>query len=145
MSAVLADQVISPSRPVGPRVTPGRPGDPGTRAHLRLVHDADAAPAPTGPLALTARGRFVVRTLVCAASVVLALLLGALIGLLLRPDAGADTRSVTVDTGESLWSLAVAAAVPGQDVRDVVSEIVALNALETDTLVPGQELLVPVR
>ncbi|HZL04531.1 MAG TPA: LysM peptidoglycan-binding domain-containing protein [Coriobacteriia bacterium] len=145
MSAVLADQVIAPSRPFGPRATPGRPGETGTRAHLRLVHDADAAPAPAGPLALTPRERLVVRTLVGAASVILAVLLGALIGLLLRPDAAVDTRSVTVDTGESLWSLAVAAAVPGQDVRDVVSEIVALNALETDTIVPGQELLVPVR
>ena len=145
MSAVLADQVIAPSLPVGPHATPGRPGEPGTRAHLRLVHDADAAPAPSGRLALTPRGRMVVRALAGAASVVLAVFLGALIGLLLRPAAGVDTRSVTVDTGESLWSLAVAAAAPGQDVRDVVSEIVALNALETDTIVPGQELLVPVR
>ncbi|MDO5752169.1 LysM peptidoglycan-binding domain-containing protein [Arthrobacter sp.] len=51
-------------------------------------------------------------------------------------------RTVTVLQGESLWSIA-AASDPNRDVREVVSEILALNELGTGVLQAGQQLFVP--
>lgn len=50
---------------------------------------------------------------------------------------------VTVEAGESLWSLARRAA-PDNDPREVVAHIRELNNLSTAHLVPGQQLLLPV-
>jgi LysM repeat protein len=50
---------------------------------------------------------------------------------------------VTVEAGESLWSLAQRAA-PDNDPREVVAHIRELNDLSTAHLVPGQQLLLPV-
>ena len=51
-------------------------------------------------------------------------------------------RTVTVLQGESLWSIA-AESDPNRDVREVVSEIVALNELGAGVLQAGQQLFVP--
>ncbi|ALV47394.1 hypothetical protein MB46_03960 [Arthrobacter alpinus] len=50
--------------------------------------------------------------------------------------------TVTVLQGDSLWSIA-AASNPKRDVRDVVSEIVALNELGSGVVHAGQRLFVP--
>ena len=50
--------------------------------------------------------------------------------------------TVTVLQGESLWSIA-AASDPNRDVREIVSEIVALNELGAGVLQAGQQLFVP--
>ena len=55
----------------------------------------------------------------------------------------ADVESVTVTSGETLWSIAAELTSPGSDVRDVMSQIVALNGLESEALVAGQQLTVP--
>jgi LysM repeat protein len=52
------------------------------------------------------------------------------------------TVSVTVQPGQSLWTIAAAAA-PGRDTRDVIAEIVQLNNLDAGRVMPGQELFVP--
>jgi hypothetical protein len=52
------------------------------------------------------------------------------------------TVSVTVQSGDSLWEIAHAAA-PGRDPRDVVADIVQLNNLDSATVDPGQQLFVP--
>jgi hypothetical protein len=49
---------------------------------------------------------------------------------------------VTVLEGDSLWSIA-AASNPHRDVRDVVSEIVALNELTSGVIQAGQRLYIP--
>jgi LysM repeat protein len=59
-------------------------------------------------------------------------------------DAGAPVhfRTVTVEPGQSLWSVAEEVA-PQADPRDVVDSIVRLNALDSVTVDPGQELAIP--
>ena len=48
---------------------------------------------------------------------------------------------VTVSQGDSLWSLADQHAVG--DPRDWSAEVVLLNALESSTLIPGQQIALP--
>lgn len=120
-------------------------------------HYLRSAPAlPSGrdvsrpaPLRLTRRGQVV---LIGLPLLVLAALLLSLAGFLLAPakasDTGADlsvtpTVSVVVQPGASLWGIAASVA-PDRDPRDVVSEIVQLNNLPGGTVVPGQQLFVPV-
>ena len=52
-------------------------------------------------------------------------------------------QHVTVQAGESLWTLAQRTA-PEHDPRDVVAQIRELNGLETPHLQPGQLLVLPV-
>lgn len=137
MSAVLVDQV--------PVVPAGRP-------HLRLVVDNGTLAHREGRAAATrARpsahlaSRWVVRALGVVLGGLLAIALGVLLGLLLRAPGEGPTAVVTVEAGESLWSVATSVSGPGEDPRDVVERIVSLNGLEDDVLQPGQSLFVPVR
>jgi len=55
----------------------------------------------------------------------------------------AAPNSVVVAAGETLWDIAQRIA-PGQDPRDVIAEIVDLNALsDAGTIRVGQKLFVP--
>jgi nucleoid-associated protein YgaU len=59
---------------------------------------------------------------------------------------GADAVPVatrTVVAGETLWEIAGEYAEPGQDVREVVDELMDLNGLTGGRLRAGQELLGP--
>ena len=49
---------------------------------------------------------------------------------------------ITVGYGESLWDLAEAFA-KGQDPRDWIAEVVAVNALDSTVLEPGQRIALP--
>ena len=49
---------------------------------------------------------------------------------------------VTVRPGQSLWSVAESAD-PGADTRSVIQQIIELNGLSADSVVPGQSLWVP--
>jgi len=93
------------------------------------------------PLRLTLRGRCVLAALAFA----VAALVGAVAGAAVSNVGGlpADVESVTVASGETLWSIAAELTPPGNDVRDVMSQIVALNGLEDEALVPGQQLTIP--
>lgn len=51
-------------------------------------------------------------------------------------------ETVTVSSGDSLWSIAEEIA-PTSDPRDVIDAIVHLNALGNSTLTPGQSLAIP--
>jgi Tfp pilus assembly protein FimV len=97
-------------------------------------------------LRLTARGRRIVAALAALPAVV-ALTLAVLSGgsALASRDAGASVGSfttLTVASGESLWSIAEQVA-PGADPRDVVDAIVRLNGLEGVTVSAGQQLAIP--
>lgn len=103
-------------------------------------------PASTTRLRLTVRGRRVMAAF-AALPVVVAIAFGALSGgaALASRDGGAPVgtfEEITVMSGETLWSIAQEIA-PSADPRDVVSEIVRLNALDGVGVSAGQRLSIP--
>lgn len=113
-----------------------------------------ATPLSAARISLTRRGRLVllgIPALVTAAVMVfaaLAIVLGSVASPAqasvehLAVDMAEYAATVTVLQGDSLWSIA-AASDPNRDVRDVVSEIVALNELGSGVVQAGQQLFVP--
>lgn len=49
---------------------------------------------------------------------------------------------ITVEAGDSLWSLASELA-PKDDPRDWIADVVAINALDSIDLEPGQQIALP--
>jgi len=102
-----------------------------------------ARPVPAaGPLRLTARGRAVVWLLGLA-------LAGGVGGAAASayadgPTAATEVRRVVVAPGDTLWAIAADVASPGEDVRDVVLELMALNELPSGGLQAGATIVVPV-
>lgn len=97
-------------------------------------------------LRLTVRGRRVLAVLAALPAVIAlsAAVLGGGAALASR-DAGAPAgafSTVTVAAGESLWTIAEEVA-PDRDPRDVVDELVRLNALDTVVVQAGQRLAIP--
>lgn len=120
------------------------------RASLRAAQSApgaDAAHAERAPgrvrTRLTRRGRAVL-----AALIVLPLLVGG--GALLASggaiagiqSSSASFRHVTVQPGDSLWSIAQRVA-PHDDPRDVIAAFVDLNGLSSGMVMAGEQLAVP--
>ncbi|MGY1642300.1 LysM peptidoglycan-binding domain-containing protein [Geodermatophilus sp. SYSU D00703] len=137
----------APTRPRGTRPAPARPAGaavPGAPA-ARPVRGGcgPVGRAAASPLRLTRRARRL--------SVVLTLGLGVALGSWLSPlVAGgggelqlAGERSVVVQAGDSVWSIATDFAGPDQDVRAVVDAIEELNDLDGARVVPGQVLQLP--
>ncbi len=97
-------------------------------------------------LRLTRRGRAVITTLisvpVIAGSLFFALNGGGALA------SGEQTHvafsHVTVQSGQSLWSIAEKVA-PGADPRDVIADIVSLNQLHSAVVSPGQRIAIPTR
>jgi len=58
--------------------------------------------------------------------------------------AGAVVTTVTVEAGQSLWEVAQVIA-PNASTADVVADVMAINALESASVQPGQQLIVPER
>lgn len=113
---------------------------------MRLVSATSRPRKPEGSLAdlrLTRRGRWVLWSLglVCVA---LAALVGgrALAG---QPALPQEVAPRTIAQGETLWEIAKSVALPGEDVRDVVSLLVDLNGRSSVDLWAGEQILVPVR
>lgn len=139
MSAA-AVELLGPGR-AGLGEGPGRAGGAAVIAFPRRP-----SAAPPG-LHLTRRGRLA-RALVLAAALVV--LLGAGSAGLTAESAAAEsaapapppTRSVVVQSGQTLWQIA-SAAVPQGDVRDTMVEIRDLNGMGTSAVLAGQELRVP--
>jgi LysM repeat protein len=94
-------------------------------------------------LRITKRGR-VVLTSLAAVPVVAGVMLLALNGggATATSSSGAELEEVTVQAGQSLWSLAEDIA-PGVDPRDVISDILSVNQLETGSVQAGQRLMLP--
>jgi LysM repeat protein len=78
--------------------------------------------------------------LALAASVVLSVGLARAV----EGQAPAAYETVTVQAGDTLWSIA-SARYPGRDVRNEVWRIEQANHLRTPEVMPGQTLLVPSR
>ncbi|GAB3612157.1 LysM peptidoglycan-binding domain-containing protein [Humibacter ginsengisoli] len=111
-------------------------------APVRLRAAADARPSRVRTR-LTRRGRVVLSALI-----VLPLLVGG--GALLASGGamagirspGASFHHLTVQPGESLWSIAERVA-PRSDPRDVVAAFVDLNGLSSSTIQAGEQLAIP--
>lgn len=114
-----------------------RPGGvPG--AHLRVVPPRVTAPA----LRLTRRGHLVLFLVSCLVLLGAIVLSGGVADAAVVPSARAATAVLTVNQGDSLWSIARRIA-PGEDPRGVVMRIRDLNGLAVNGLMPGQRLVVP--
>jgi len=100
-------------------------------------------PSAQPRLRITKRGRVVLTSLaalpVVAGVMVLALNGG---GATATGSSGAELEQITVQAGESLWSLAEDLA-PGTDPRDVISDIQSVNRLDSGAIRAGQVLLLP--
>ncbi len=97
-------------------------------------------------LRLTKRGRAVLLFL-AATPVVIGALLFALNGggaVASLDGSAVSFEYVTVESGQSLWQIAESIA-PGADPRDVISELIQLNRLDSADVYAGQELAVPAR
>lgn len=100
-----------------------------------------ASPVVRTRLRLTRRGRAVIAALV-SLPLALALVLTALNGGGAVAGATSGPVTVTVEPGQSLWSLAEELA-PGAAPADVVADLIAVNELVGAEVLPGQVLLVP--
>lgn len=95
-------------------------------------------------LRITPRGRAVLSALVLIPAAL------GILGLSLNAGPAAATsevvttpyETITVQQGESLWGIASSIA-GDRDVRVVVADIVRMNALTSESLQPGQRLLLP--
>jgi hypothetical protein len=129
--------VAGPARPVPGGVAPSTP----RRAVRGGCGRADRR--TRSGLRLTLRGRRV--------SAALALGVGLALGVWLAPllDTGSNDlrlvgeRSVVVQSGQTVWSIAGDVAGSDQDVREVVDAIEELNDLEGAVVIPGQVLRLP--
>ncbi len=98
---------------------------------------------PARRLRLTPRGRAVFATLAAAP-----LVAGLVFATVTAPASAGDDVStatfstVTVESGESLWTIAERIA-PEADPREVVSQLKRLNALEDSALLAGQTIAIP--
>ena len=86
------------------------------------------------------------RTVLVAATALVAVLLSPLAAAAVRPGAApapaAPARVVVVQDGDTLWSIALRAR-PGADPRTTVAEIQQLNGVDAGSLAPGTALQVP--
>jgi LysM domain len=120
-------------------------------AHAGTARSPEAgARAVRTRMRLTRRGRIVVAGLITA-SMVLVAALAWLAGTSKADAAGSGVpssavyhslRSVIVLPGQSLWSIATRYE-PGSDPRNVIQEIIDLNALSGTSVQPGQHLWLP--
>ncbi|WP_044571789.1 LysM peptidoglycan-binding domain-containing protein [Arthrobacter alpinus] len=113
-----------------------------------------APPLSATGISLTRRGRLVLLGIpaILTTAVMVFAALAIVLGSIASPaqasvehvavDMAEYAATVTVLQGDSLWSIA-AASNPKRDVRDVVSEIVALNELGSGVVHAGQRLFVP--
>ena len=97
-------------------------------------------------LRITRRGRAVLASLV-ALPVIAVLGVMAMVGgggsaVATGATSGVDFSYLTVQAGQSLWSIAESID-PDGDPRDVIAEIRTLNQLESSSVQPGQRIAIP--
>jgi hypothetical protein len=100
---------------------------------------------PTGQprLRLTRRGRVVLTGLAAVPVVAGVMLLALNGGGAIATSSSTPLEQVTVGAGQSLWQLAEQIA-PESDPREVISDILAVNQLDSAGVQAGQRLSVPV-
>ena len=144
----------TPERPATAGTVESRPSVARTETALPSAARVSGPRPPAQPartrVRLTRRGRIVVAGLLTA-SMVLVAALAWLAGTAKADAAGSGVpssavyhslRSVIVLPGQSLWSIATRYE-PGSDPRNVIQEIIDLNALSGTSVQPGQQLWLP--
>jgi len=126
-----------------PTAAPVRPAP--ARARSRSTARR-GTPGPRPALTLTRRGRIALGVVLSVPFAATLMVVGSL-----SADAGTSdssigivsaTGTVVVQPGESLWQIARQVA-PHSDPRETLMAIRELNGLGSDTVVPGQSLVVP--
>lgn len=108
-----------------------------------ITFTAPRVTAPRPTLRLTRRGRIVVFVAACLIVMATALMLGT--SSVATDSAGGDptrTEMIRVDHGQTLWGIAAEIADDGE-VREMVTTIKKLNALDSSVLMAGQVLHIP--
>jgi len=132
------------TRPYDSGIRPrhGRAARPGRHPRRDLGLDG----ASRAALRLTRRGRVVAAAVAALLVTVVSLLAaGAAQATNHALPSGAARQNliqVVVRPGQSLWSVAESAD-PNADTRSVIQQIIELNGLSADTVLPGQSLWVP--
>ena len=93
-------------------------------------------------LRMTKRGRAVLLTLVAAPLVAAALVFGINAGGATATSSSTPLAKITVVNGETLWGVAKQIA-PNTDPRDVVSDLMSVNRLDSADIYPGEQLAIP--
>ncbi|MHA6694774.1 LysM peptidoglycan-binding domain-containing protein [Homoserinimonas sp. A520] len=106
------------------------------------LHAGTTRATPVSRLRLTRRGRTVLTTLAATPLVLAALAFALNGGMATATMEEGSTTYVTVEAGQSLWQLAEEVA-PGEDIREVVAQLLRVNALESAEIFPGQQLALP--
>ncbi|MCJ7826626.1 MAG: LysM peptidoglycan-binding domain-containing protein [Demequinaceae bacterium] len=91
---------------------------------------------------LTRQGRLA-RTFLFLALVVTGLVVGSQ-AVAAGEEEPQQTDTYTVSPGETLWGIATTLRGPGEDTRDIIEEIIALNGLERASISAGEQILIPV-
>ena len=127
-------------RPPGPARPSARPAAKAQPVPVTARSPRSTA-RPTAPLRLTRRGRSVLVLLLVVLALAWSLGSGT-VSLAGTTPAVIPVRYVTVEAGQSLWSIAGQVA-PGTDPRVTVAQIRELNALSSSAVTVGQQLAVP--
>lgn len=98
--------------------------------------------AASPALTITRRGRLVLTCLVLGLVVMALVLVGGRSDATDERGAVAPTRTVVVESGDTLWDLAAEVAEPGRTQATVI-EIQQLNSLPSVSLMTGQRLRIP--
>jgi hypothetical protein len=91
---------------------------------------------------MTRRGRAVLLGLVATPLVLVALAFGINAGGATATSSSTPLAKVTVVDGESLWNVAQQIA-PKADPRDVIADIESVNRMNSASIYPGEQLLIP--
>jgi LysM repeat protein len=91
---------------------------------------------------MTKRGRSVLLGIVATPLVLAALAFGLNAGGAFGTSSSTPLTKITVVGGETLWGVAKQIA-PNSDPRDVVSDIMSVNNLNTADIYPGERLAIP--
>ncbi|MBU4336384.1 MAG: LysM peptidoglycan-binding domain-containing protein [Actinobacteria bacterium] len=143
MSPALSSRALS-SRALSGRVAPTRLRRGGHRDCVQ--RDGGARDAQDDvPLRLTRRGRLVLLALCAVVLVIASVLVSGLTASAGAPASAPVVERHVVASGETLWEIASSISRPGQDVRDVILEVVQLNELPDSGLVAGQTIVLPVQ
>jgi LysM repeat protein len=93
-------------------------------------------------LRMTKRGRAVLLTLIAVPLVAVALAFGINAGGATATSSSTPLAKITVVNGETLWGVAKQIA-PKSDPRDVISDLMSVNRLNSADIYPGEQLSVP--